>query len=202
MHTSDRNYVNSFNTKSDLAAKFQVLCERAYNPKHITVSKLVDECGIHRNTFYYHFESLNDLMRWKIHNDFSEQIKKYASEGPEAVQEFISGYVTSHARFLNHAYLSFGSDEFNQMFREEFAMVLRQFLPHYCSYHDIEVSENFLNYCVEFFTECLIAIYSLQVRHPDETDRKKIIIALKTFFDYMVPGTLRHSTEILPEDRV
>lgn len=200
MHESDRNYVNSLNTKSYVAAKFQVLCERTYNPKQITVTKLVEACGIHRNTFYYHFDDLESLMSWKIHHDFSEQIRIYASEGPEAVQEFISRYLTTHAHFLNHAYISFGAEEFNQLFRSEFAALLRQFIPHYCKYHDILISDLFRDYCVELFTEYLIAIYSLQVRHPDEADRKKILIALKTFFDYMVPATLLHSNEILSDN--
>lgn len=35
----------------------------------ITVKELVDECGVNRQTFYYHFEDVYDLMEWVFEED-------------------------------------------------------------------------------------------------------------------------------------
>ena len=35
----------------------------------ITVSELVEECGINRKTFYYHFEDIRDMLRKMLKQD-------------------------------------------------------------------------------------------------------------------------------------
>lgn len=42
-------------------ALMQLLDTKAYNK--ISVNDIVNRCGIHRNTFYYHFENIPDLVR-------------------------------------------------------------------------------------------------------------------------------------------
>ena len=52
-------------------AMHRLLDTKAYNK--ISVNDLVKECGIHRNTFYYHFENIPDLMR-KMALDWIDEI--------------------------------------------------------------------------------------------------------------------------------
>jgi probable dihydroxyacetone kinase regulator len=42
----------------------------------ITVTSIVEECGINRQTFYYHFQDINDLCKWT----FSHTLKDIISE--------------------------------------------------------------------------------------------------------------------------
>ena len=35
----------------------------------ITVKDLVEECGVNRQTFYYHFDDVYDLMEWVFEED-------------------------------------------------------------------------------------------------------------------------------------
>ena len=34
------------------------------NLKKVTIQDIADECGINRNTFYYHFKDIYDLVEW------------------------------------------------------------------------------------------------------------------------------------------
>ena len=34
--------------------------------KKLTVKDIVDECSITRQTFYYHFEDIPDLLKWVL----------------------------------------------------------------------------------------------------------------------------------------
>ena len=46
----------------------------------ITVTKIVEECGINRQTFYYHFHDINDLCKWTFARDLKEIISENRRE--------------------------------------------------------------------------------------------------------------------------
>lgn len=41
----------------------------------ITVKDLVEDCGISRSAFYYHFNCIEDLVEWSVENDFKKIIE-------------------------------------------------------------------------------------------------------------------------------
>lgn len=50
-------------TKKALAASVMKLLESKPLDK-ITIKDITDECGVTRNTFYYHFQDIYDLCSW------------------------------------------------------------------------------------------------------------------------------------------
>ena len=54
------------NAKHDLAEALCQLLETKTLEK-ITVKDIVARCGVNRQTFYYHFHDVYDLMRWPAH---------------------------------------------------------------------------------------------------------------------------------------
>lgn len=46
----------------------------------ITVSEIISECNIARNTFYYHFEDTTDLLRWTLREDALSKIPQINTE--------------------------------------------------------------------------------------------------------------------------
>ena len=55
-------------TKSAIIEKFKALMLKK-PAKKITVRELVEECGINRKTFYYHFEDIYDMLRKMLKQD-------------------------------------------------------------------------------------------------------------------------------------
>ena len=49
--------------------------------EQITVSSLARACGLSRQTFYYHFQTLDDLVAWTLHQEFLKAVKPVKSEG-------------------------------------------------------------------------------------------------------------------------
>lgn len=35
----------------------------------ITVSELIEACGVNRKTFYYHFQDIYDLLKWTLEQE-------------------------------------------------------------------------------------------------------------------------------------
>lgn len=44
----------------------------------ITIKDIVDDCGVNRQTFYYHFQDVYDLVDWIFHHDFERLLKDYS----------------------------------------------------------------------------------------------------------------------------
>ena len=43
----------------------------------ITVKDLVDDCGVNRQTFYYHFQDIYDLIAWTLNTDVEHILKEH-----------------------------------------------------------------------------------------------------------------------------
>ncbi|SFD11616.1 dihydroxyacetone kinase transcriptional activator DhaS [Clostridium uliginosum] len=66
---------NSLITKKALANSLKELTKRLPLNK-ISVKSIVNDCGLNRQTFYYHFEDIYDLVEWI-----------YKTEGLESIEE-------------------------------------------------------------------------------------------------------------------
>lgn len=64
----EKNPSVSEQTKLQLAAALKTLMAQKPMDK-ITISELTNICNIRRQSFYYHFEDIYDLLRWMIENE-------------------------------------------------------------------------------------------------------------------------------------
>ncbi len=91
-------------TKQVIEEKFLELLEKE-QLGHISVKDIADACKINRNTFYYHFASISDLVNSLIKKSVDELIEKYPTidsleEGLTVAASFASTYQTS----IRHIY--------------------------------------------------------------------------------------------------
>lgn len=49
--------------------------------KKLTVKDIVEECSITRQTFYYHFEDIPDLLRWIMERDSEKIMRECIAQG-------------------------------------------------------------------------------------------------------------------------
>jgi probable dihydroxyacetone kinase regulator len=66
----------SSSTKQNLAISLKKLMTKA-SLDQITVKDLVAECGVNRQTFYYHFQDIYELLGWIFKSEALESIKDY-----------------------------------------------------------------------------------------------------------------------------
>ncbi|GAA0704410.1 TetR/AcrR family transcriptional regulator [Paraclostridium ghonii] len=62
-------------TKKALASSLKKLMNTRSLSK-ITINDIVQECGVNRRTFYYHFKDIYDLVEWILKNEINEKIKE------------------------------------------------------------------------------------------------------------------------------
>ena len=71
----EKNPSVSEQTKLQLAAALKILMAQKSMDK-ITIAELTNLCNIRRQSFYYHFEDIYDLLRWMIENEAISLLKQ------------------------------------------------------------------------------------------------------------------------------
>ena len=105
--------MSAFTRETIKTAFLELLDEIPYS--QITVKKLVEKCGINRNSFYYHFEDIPSLMEEIIREQFDEIVKKYHSTDSivEGIDAIIESF-TQYRRAVMHIYRSMKREVFEQ----------------------------------------------------------------------------------------
>lgn len=77
--------------KRRISDTFLAMAKRK-NVDRITVTALIEECGISRQTFYYHFQDLMDVIDWSVKENIRQMVQcSLKEENPEnAMRLFVS----------------------------------------------------------------------------------------------------------------
>ena len=93
----------------------------------ITITDITNDCGINRQTFYYHFKDIYDLLEWIFANEVVERIEKETTI--ETWQEnfrYVLNYMLKNKKFIIKTYnslsrktlLDFLFNQYNTIFIE------------------------------------------------------------------------------------
>ncbi len=108
----------AIDTKQMITAKLFELLSRE-KPESISVKRLVEECGISRQTFYYHFKDIIDVMEWGCECAMKRAFESsMQAETPrEAITAFIVEAV-NHRSEITHLLSSQYSHELSQIMQK------------------------------------------------------------------------------------
>ena len=84
--------------KDTIADAFILLAKQKSIDK-ITVKDLVDHCGISRQSFYYHFQDILDVIEWhtlRVGREITQQVQQAATLD-EAIDILSAAYIAHHA---------------------------------------------------------------------------------------------------------
>jgi len=83
----------------------------------ITISMLIKDCHINRNTFYYHFESKYALLKFTMEQDVSGVVQSInPNANIENAVRTVLTYIDNNRPFLCNAYYSLSHDEMRNNF--------------------------------------------------------------------------------------
>lgn len=105
-------------TKQAIAESFETLLA-VRSIEKISVKDIVTECGINRQTFYYYFHDIYDLMEWAL----AEKIERYANQSFAAAGDWQAKVkLLFHFFYLNRPVILHGYDATNRMQYERIMM--------------------------------------------------------------------------------
>lgn len=175
-------------TKKALANSLKkILSKKEFNK--VTINDIVDDCGVNRQTFYYHFKDIYDLLEWIYTNEVIEKIKNIESDSPAEnwQQEFlyVFEYILDNKKFVYNTYYSVSRALFLNFIYKQTNMLLTRVIDEKSK--KIAVQNKNKKFIADFYKYAFVGlvqewIENGMLENPEEII-KKLSIMLEGSFD-------------------
>ena len=171
--------LKSENTKKSLARSLKKLMKNKKFTK-ITINDIVKLSKVNRNTFYYHFEDINALLKWMFEQETFDFLKTFnMTTDFEKALNFIIDYVEDNKYILHCAANSLGREQMKQFFSDDLVDVVRMFIDSSEKELNLKVNEDFKKYLCNFYTEAIAGNLLSYFKNKETIDRNKIVNYIK-----------------------
>ena len=169
-------------TKRALGASLKTLMQQ--RPFHkISVGDICEQCGMHRKSFYYHFQDKYDLLNWVFYSEFMQLI----DTRPEAdIWEYlrrVCEYFAENRKFYVNAFAIEGQNAFAETFDETLEAMLSAYLR-----QEIQ-DEAFRGFFCDFYS----AAFRCSIARWLQSDKPITAEAFVTLCRRTIDSTVSHS---------
>ena len=146
-------------TKKAIIESFvKLLNERTLDK--IKVKDIAEECGINRNTFYYHFEDIYDLLHWMLEQEALTVVKQFDMPGDyDEVISFVIDYVDDNSHILNCIYDSVGREGMKRFFSADFKMYIGFLIEEAEKEASLTLESSYRQFLCDFYINALTGIF-------------------------------------------
>lgn len=126
----------------------------------ITIRDLVEKCGVNRQTFYYHFDNVYDLLEWVFEQDALKSLpeKVEYDHWREDVLAYFS-FLSENRAFSMNVFHSQSRQRMLLFLRSRMNSTIRSFAEIVCA--DRKIDRGSFDFIVEFYTDCVIGAVSM-----------------------------------------
>lgn len=176
-------------TERALAASLKKLLEKKTLDK-ITVKDITDDCGVNRQTFYYHFHDVYDLVEWI----FLEEARKFRSkyEGERYLKVVVSKLteqLLENKAFIINAFYSVNRRQLEKFLQELARPALTDIAAGYAEGRHISQEDQ--EFVVNIFNFALIGLVTEWVGSGMDTAFIKDIDRFYKVLDGTMEGALQ-----------
>lgn len=182
-------------TKKRLAAALKRLM--AHKPlTKITVNELVMECGMNRNSFYYHFEDIYALFKWMLEKEAVAVVKQYdLMMDYHEVINFVLDYVEQNQFLLTNAFHHIGQEGLKRFLYMDFISCIRNLIDNGESRLQVSLSEDYKQFLCEFYSEALAGILLEYLKNTHRRSREQVLVYTERVLRSTLPVALRCANE-------
>lgn len=145
----------SLNTKHILVNSFKKIMRKKPLSK-ITIIEICNDCGMNRKTFYYHFEDINDMLRWMLEQEALAIVKQFdLLNDYEEVIRFVIDYIDTNDHILCCVYDAVGREGMKRFFLSDFKNSITVIIEGIERAMNISISQNYKQFLCDFYTSAL-----------------------------------------------
>ena len=165
----------SLNTKKQLAQALKNAMKKKPFSK-ITVSELIADCNINRNTFYYHFDDIYALLRWMFEEEVIEVVRHFdlMADYEEAIT-FVLDYVEQNEHILNCAVDAISHEEIKRFFYADFISIISPIIENAQAEYGIILDAEYRDFLVQFYTNAITGMAISWIRNPEYMKREYVV---------------------------
>lgn len=189
-----KHAVTSLNTKKALAESLKkAMGTKAFSK--ITVSEIIQDCGVNRKTFYYHFPDIYALLKWMLEQEAIQVLKRFdLLANPEEALAFVIDYVDANKHIINCAYDSMGREQMKRFFLTDLTGVSGSIIDSVSREIGVEVDPDFKDFLTTFYTEALAGMLINYFQDREQHSRQELIDYLLLILKNSIPNVLREKS--------
>ena len=182
-------------TKKALAASVMKLLDSRPLDK-ITIKDITDECGLTRNTFYYHFQDIYDLCSWIFISRAEEIINSHKNE-EQWKEGFLTGleYLYEHKRMIYHVRKSISKEELDRYLDEVVGKYTLKFVK--VKAGELNVCEDAQKTIAEFYKNAFVGKVLQWIDEGMDTPPEKLAALCDSIFRKTAEHALLSADEVL-----
>lgn len=148
----------------------------------ITVKDLVKDCGVNRQTFYYHFRDIYDLLGWILQTEANDAIldcQNYDTWQKGLLK--ILQYVKENSTFCVNAFRSLGREQLESFLNNAISALISSMMDELSEgYHIRDGDKNFI---VRFFTFAITGMLTDWMRSGMQIGPEALVQELSTLME-------------------
>ena len=185
-----KNEEHSLRTKHALAHALQTKMKKKPLSR-ISVNDLVKECDINRNTFYYHFSDIYDLLNWLLKQDIDNVVKKIGllTNTEEAIR-FIMQYIENNQHIINCTHQSFGMEAIEAFIKKGYTDAVHNSIETKAQELNLNINSDFLDFLGNFYTEALCGLTIYWIKNCESINKETAIQNILFMYHTALPATL------------
>ena len=166
-------------TKQAIASAAHDLAMRKSLDK-ITVKDIVAECHITRQTFYYHFKDILDLLEWGIKWEMDQLLKR--SQACENIEDALLAYVrTIDSVDHRQVMLKISNSRYRDAFHRFMVREIRHYFMEVCRQkkllEDLPIKE--AGFLMDFYAGALVNLYEQWICEDNMDVEEKIHLIVR-----------------------
>lgn len=176
-------------TKRALSASLKaLLSQRCLD--NITVKDIVEDCEVNRQTFYYHFQDIYDLLRWTFEQE-AERLLAGKKDTDTWQEGFLSTfrYVLANRAMVLHVFRSAGRDHLDRCLYAMVHQLMYHVMDESCG--DLDIDEADKSFIADFYKYAFVGIMLDWIRDDMKADPEVIVARVAR----LVEGDFRRGAE-------
>ena len=177
-------------TKKALASSLKkILSKKEFNK--ITINDITEDCGVNRQTFYYHFKDIYDLLEWIYTNEVIGKIKNLETDNPTEnwQQEFlyVFEYIIENKKFVYNTYYSVSRSFFLNFVYQQTNLVLTKAVNEKSK--NLNIDEKNKKFIADFYKYAFVGLVQEWIENGMEENPEEIINKLNEYDEKLSNST-------------
>lgn len=164
-------------TKKLISSSFKSLLNKKPLNK-VTVKDIVDDCQLTRQTFYYHFQDIYDLLEWTYKEEIGYLLTDSQNKSLPETMKTIMSFIKENKYMFKNTLQSVGRNHFEKIIYPDLYEFIKKMIK--ISSGNKDIADEKLNFLANMYTLTIISIIIKWVNSGMKENSQKCVEMLNT----------------------